>query len=289
MSDWYYAKDNQQQGPINESELVAKFANKELPTDTLVWKDGLSEWTRASLLQEFTLTAPPPRPPAVAPAAPAESPAVVASEPRVASPEPIATAGATLKAGDIFSKAFAMFKKNWLNLSLLSFVYFIVLFAAGIIPLLGILIQIAVGGALILGFWKCLLAEVDEKEWQVGDLFSCFDQWLMAGLAQFVVQIIIGIGMLLLIVPGIIAGALLLFWPPLVLERKIPPFDALKVSMDLVKPHLLDLAILLLINFGIAILGVICLGVGIIPAFALIGITWAVAYRTLIPQSAPSA
>ena len=81
MSDWYYAHDSQQQGPINESELVAKFATKELPPDTLVWKDGLSEWTRANLLQEFTLTAPPPprSAPPLSPSAPAAASAAASA------------------------------------------------------------------------------------------------------------------------------------------------------------------------------------------------------------------
>jgi uncharacterized membrane protein len=48
MSDWYYAVNNEQKGPISESELKAQFAAQKLPSETLVWKDGMDNWTAAS-------------------------------------------------------------------------------------------------------------------------------------------------------------------------------------------------------------------------------------------------
>jgi uncharacterized membrane protein len=59
MSDWYYAADNTQKGPINESELKAQLASSQLPSDTLVWKDGMSEWTPATQVPAFSFRAPP--------------------------------------------------------------------------------------------------------------------------------------------------------------------------------------------------------------------------------------
>jgi uncharacterized membrane protein len=54
MSDWYYAADNEQKGPINESELKTQFASSKLPADTLVWKDGMENWTPANQVAEFS-------------------------------------------------------------------------------------------------------------------------------------------------------------------------------------------------------------------------------------------
>jgi len=54
MSDWYYAANNEQKGPINESELKANFAANKLPADTLVWKDGMDNWTPANQVAAFT-------------------------------------------------------------------------------------------------------------------------------------------------------------------------------------------------------------------------------------------
>src|SRR5277367_6994 len=59
MSDWYYAANNEQKGPINESELKANFAANKLPSDTLVWKDGMDNWTPANQVAAFTFRQPP--------------------------------------------------------------------------------------------------------------------------------------------------------------------------------------------------------------------------------------
>jgi uncharacterized membrane protein len=66
MSDWYYAANNEQKGPINESELKTNFASNKLPADTLVWKDGMDNWTPANQVAAFTFR-PAPAPAAVQP------------------------------------------------------------------------------------------------------------------------------------------------------------------------------------------------------------------------------
>ncbi len=59
MSDWYYAADNEQKGPINESELKAQLASNKISGDTLVWKDGMDNWTPASEVPAFSFRAAP--------------------------------------------------------------------------------------------------------------------------------------------------------------------------------------------------------------------------------------
>ncbi len=68
MIEWYYAKDNQQHGPISTTELQAMAADGRLAANDLVWKEGLGDWTPAGRVQGLlrgtstaTLsTAPPP-------------------------------------------------------------------------------------------------------------------------------------------------------------------------------------------------------------------------------------
>jgi len=72
MSDWYYAADNEQKGPINESELKANLATNKIPADALVWKDGMDNWTPANEVPAFSFRQPP-TPAAVQPTATAVS------------------------------------------------------------------------------------------------------------------------------------------------------------------------------------------------------------------------
>ena len=45
MSDWYYSAGNEQrQGPLSSDDLVAQFRHGRIGRDTLVWRDGQSQW-----------------------------------------------------------------------------------------------------------------------------------------------------------------------------------------------------------------------------------------------------
>jgi hypothetical protein len=45
---WYYTADNQQQGPVAESELKRLFAVGQLSANAYVWSDGMTDWQRAA-------------------------------------------------------------------------------------------------------------------------------------------------------------------------------------------------------------------------------------------------
>lgn len=64
MSDWYYAFNNEQKGPVSESELKTQLATHKLPADTLVWKEGMENWTPAAQVPAFASE--PPVPPSFA-------------------------------------------------------------------------------------------------------------------------------------------------------------------------------------------------------------------------------
>jgi uncharacterized membrane protein len=59
MSDWYYAENNEQRGPVLESDLKGLLAGNKLPAETLVWKEGMSNWTAASQVPALSATAAP--------------------------------------------------------------------------------------------------------------------------------------------------------------------------------------------------------------------------------------
>jgi len=81
--EWYYAKGDQQQGPVSSTELRQLAASGRVLPDDLVWREGMSEWVAASNVRGLFEGTPkvaeplpgPSEEPAVAPAAaPAEWP-----------------------------------------------------------------------------------------------------------------------------------------------------------------------------------------------------------------------
>jgi hypothetical protein len=47
MSEWHYAKDGQQFGPINSTQLKQLAAQGQLTPSDMIWKDGMAEWAPA--------------------------------------------------------------------------------------------------------------------------------------------------------------------------------------------------------------------------------------------------
>jgi hypothetical protein len=52
---WYYSKNGQQQGPVSEQVLRAKFSSGEISRTDLVWKEGMSDWKPYSSVTELSM------------------------------------------------------------------------------------------------------------------------------------------------------------------------------------------------------------------------------------------
>lgn len=51
MKQWYYADNNQQNGPIPESQLIELLTTNKIPQDTPVWAQGMAAWTPANITE----------------------------------------------------------------------------------------------------------------------------------------------------------------------------------------------------------------------------------------------
>ena len=65
VATYYFVLNNQQHGPCDANSIMAYIANKSITTETLMWKQGMPSWAKASTFQEFAnmfVTCPPPIP-----------------------------------------------------------------------------------------------------------------------------------------------------------------------------------------------------------------------------------
>lgn len=100
-------------------------------------------------------------------------------------------------------------------------------------------------------------------------------------LVSFLTFVIIGLGFILLIIPGIFALVVLLFAPYIVLDKRMNAIAALKESMAITKGNWWNVLTLLLISFGVIILGVLALVVGLLVAIPVVYFATVHAYRVL--------
>jgi hypothetical protein len=56
VKQWFYSAGGQQHGPVGEQDLMRMLDARELPEDTLVWREGLTEWTEARKADAFAPT-----------------------------------------------------------------------------------------------------------------------------------------------------------------------------------------------------------------------------------------
>lgn len=56
MSEWYYGKEGQQYGPVDEATAKARAATGEIAATDLVWKEGMEKWLPLSEVSELAGT-----------------------------------------------------------------------------------------------------------------------------------------------------------------------------------------------------------------------------------------
>lgn len=114
----------------------------------------------------------------------------------------------------------------------------------------------------------------------LGDLWHPKDYIIYLAATVFV-SVVIMIGFILLIVPGVIFMLMLFFTTYLVVDKGRGPIDAMKESARIAKGHKWQLLLLFLAILGINILGVLCLLVGLLVTIPLTSLAIVHAYRSL--------
>jgi uncharacterized membrane protein len=163
--------------------------------------------------------------------------------------------------------------------------------------IISFLLSIGVSSLLSIGLIHTYFkAHTDVLSPRFADLWNPKPFWTYLG-TSILLGIIVVVGLILLIVPGVIAALALAFSGYLVVYRGMKPIEALKESARLTKGNRSKLFLLGLSLIGLAILGAIPLFLGLLvvgPVSMLAGIH---AYRTLeksavaapAPESVPAA
>jgi uncharacterized membrane protein len=99
--------------------------------------------------------------------------------------------------------------------------------------------------------------------------------------ANIILGVVVIVGFVLLIVPGIILALTLQFATYLVVDRGLGPIEALKESARITKGNRWNLFALALAVILISLLGLVALVVGLLVAIPVVSLTIVHAYRTL--------
>lgn len=175
----------------------------------------------------------------------------------------------------IISGPSAMFQ--WKTESFGWFIFPTILFGIGF----GLFISGPIGYSTQWVFLKVVRGE----PFEIRDMFAVFQRnYWNAVAANVVVGLIVGIGFIMLIVPGVIFAIRLAFVPYLVIDRGMELTEALSKSWEMTKGYGGQIFLMGLLAFFIVILGLIALFVGVIISIVWIMTAFASFYQAVVEK-----
>ena len=308
-SQWFYSQDGEQKGPIPFSELQHILSDG-LPASSLVWTEGQDNWVAASTIPALTAQT------VVESSNPYSAPMTDAALSPTQEDDRIPAQPIALEVGFCISQGWKHTFANFGTIILLGLIYLGVSIGLGVIVTLietalgvgtsgvlydpsdpGELYEPASGASLIsvvleiisqivalflsMGVTKVGLDLIKGRPGQVGDIFSQGDKLLHGIVASILFWIMLLIGLLLLIVPGIIVAIRFAHYQSAIVEKNLSGIEALKYSWNLTRGNGLSLFGLAILTFLIVIAGLLALIVGLIVAIPVVWLAQLIAYRYL--------
>ena len=142
-------------------------------------------------------------------------------------------------------------------------------------PFSGILL----GGPIIAGYY--IVAQKISKNLpiELSDFFKSFDRFVPLMVLNLLITLVVFLGLLLLIIPGLYLAISYLFAPIFVWYYGVEPSEAMSLSRKTISGNFGQIMLLCLILAGINLLGLLAFGVGI---FLTLPFTHCVIYATFV-------
>jgi uncharacterized membrane protein len=131
------------------------------------------------------------------------------------------------------------------------------------------------------GMTKFALNILHKKQVSGTLLYTEHKYFLHVTLGTILNSIAVGVGLLLLLVPGIIVGLKLSMFKYFIVEKGMNATTALKASWELTNGHVWELFVFALLRIGVMILGALALGIGVLVALPVIELAKVDMYKQL--------
>ena len=150
------------------------------------------------------------------------------------------------------------------------------------LALFGMAYGIFVAGPISYGAKWAFLKAVRGERVEIRDVFAVFQKnYWNAVVANIVVTVIIMLGVVMLIVPGIIFACRLVFVPYLVVDREMDVMEALRVSWDMTRGYGWNIFFMGFLAIWIVFGGLIVLFVGVFISVIWINAAFAAMYHAV--------
>ena len=303
-SSWFYAENNDKNGPVTFASLQQRF-QADLPQNTLVWTEGMTQWVPASSVPGLT-SAQVPDPYAPPSTNAVETPASTGYSLELpVNPIPLNIGfcigqgwkHTIANFGQIFLFGLCYFAVSMVISAVLTGIGMAVDGPPQVIPIEGgQSIQVNSGGPvssvasiieqivsifLTLGAIRFGHRLLNGENPPLSDLFSQGDKLLSGVGATILYFLMVIVGLIFLIIPGIIVALRFSLFQQAIVEKQLGAIDSLKYSWNLTRENGLSLLGLYFASFFIVIAGVLAVLVGLLWALPTVWLAGLIAFRFL--------
>jgi hypothetical protein len=260
--------DGREYGPVSAETIRDWIAQGRANADTKVQAEGSTDWKPLSALPEFAEAlgrhAATPPPPSFQ-TGPQSPPGTIYTP----LPADVETRDYSLDIGRCFGRGWEIVMQNfWLTVGA-SFVLGLIVSAVGLI-----------GGVCYGGMYILLLKLLRGQKAEFGDAFAGFSvAFLQLFLVGLVSSLLIAVGVIFCIIPGIYLAVVWAFAIPLVADKRMEFWPAMELSRKVVNKHWWTVFGMTLVSILVGLAGYLVLCVGIFIALPVISGAWAAAYE----------
>ncbi|MGB4100231.1 MAG: DUF975 family protein [bacterium] len=283
--NWYYIRQGQQFGPVDEEELSRLAQEGRISPDDLIWNSTLGgNWVPASSV-EFLFTSqlsmPPPPPPP--PKSPSPPPILPPIESFTVPSTPFKSSGVTHNR-DLMRMARESLHTHWGLGVGVTILYLAIVVGISYIPHVGMIAEYILTGPLAVGLTLVFLTLARRSQAEVGQLFQGFQRFGTALGAYLLMLLFILLWTLLLIVPGIIASfSYAMTYFVIADDPTVGPLQAITRSKEMMRGNKWKLFCLGWRFFGWALLCILTLGIGFLWLAPYMNTTFAHFYDDVRP------
>lgn len=148
--------------------------------------------------------------------------------------------------------------------------------AASLVSLVFTILNFIIGAAII----NAALRTTDGRRVEVSD-FTSIPNFGQAVLAAILLSIAIGLGLILLVIPGLVIAVFGMWYLHLTIDKGTNAVDAITGSFRLVSANAGPSILFLLAAFGVGLLGLLALFVGVLVAIPLVAMASAFVFRRI--------
>ena len=247
---WYYAKENEQLGPVDEIEFQRLIDTGQILPNDLIWNSTLENWIPAAsiagLFPETTIA--PPLPAIHLP------------------PEHTTTDFSKLTHNrGLLERAKMSLQNNWGAAAGIYLLYFVISYAIANVPIVGSVAPFIISGPFSLGICLFFIALVRKTGCRVSQLFDGFKTFEISMVTYLLTFIFTILWLMLFIIPGIIASLSYSMVYFIIIDNPgISSIDAITKSKEMMMGNKMKYFCMQWRFFGWTLLALLTVGIGFI-------------------------